>query len=140
MQQPSKSGTILVVDDDHKVISLLEMYLKREGFQVIAAHDGAEALALFDRHHPHFIILNLLLPQIDGISVCRRIRETSHVPILMLTAQVEEMDKVVGLQVGPDDYVSKPFSPRELVARVRAILRRTGAHERPGSRLAWAPS
>jgi DNA-binding response OmpR family regulator len=118
--------TILVVDDDDKLISLLELYLKREGFRVIVAHDGAQALDLFDRHHPHFIILDLMLPQIDGISLCRRIRETSRVPILMLSAKVEEIDKVVGLQAGADDYVSKPFSPRELVARVRTILRRTG--------------
>lgn len=124
--------TILVVDDDHKLISLLELYLKREGFRVIAAHDGAQALELFDRHRPGFIILDLMLPRIDGISVCQRIRETSRVPILMLSAKVEEMDKVVGLQAGADDYVSKPFSPQELVARVRTILRRTG---RPVARL-----
>ena len=128
--------TILVVDDDHKLIALVEMYLKREGFRVIAAYDGAQALDLFDRHRPDFIILDLMLPGIDGISVCQRIRETSDVPILMLTARVEELDKVVGLQVGADDYVSKPFSPRELVARVRAILRRAGPHGEPVSRLA----
>src|SRR5262249_21307788 len=86
----------------------------------------------FDRHRPNFIILDLMLPRIDGISVCRRIRETSRVPILMLSATVEEMDKVVGLQAGADDFVSKPFSPQELVARVRTILRRTGG---PGGRL-----
>ena len=124
--------TILVVDDDDKLISLLELYLKREGFRVIAAHDGAQALDLFDRHRPSFIILDLMLPRIDGISVCQRIRETSRVPILMLSAKVEEMDKVVGLQAGADDYVSKPFSPQELVARIRTILRRTG---RPVARL-----
>jgi DNA-binding response OmpR family regulator len=128
--------TILVVDDDHKLIALVEMYLKREGFRVIAAYDGAQALDLFDRHRPDFIILDLMLPGIDGISVCLRIREMSDVPILMLTARVEELDKVVGLQVGADDYVSKPFSPRELVARVRAILRRAGLHGQPVSRLA----
>ena len=127
------------MDDDHKVVSLVELYLKREGVRVIAARDGVQALELFDRHRPDFIILDLLLPGIDGISVCRRIRETSHVPILMLTAKVEEMDKVVGLQVGPDDYVSKPFSSRELVARVRAVLRRTRAHERSVSQLARGP-
>jgi DNA-binding response OmpR family regulator len=132
---PLEDTTILVVDDDHKLIFLVEMYLRREGFRVIAASDGPQALDLFDRHRPDFIILDLMLPGIDGISVCQRIRETSDVPILMLTAKVEEMDKVVGLQVGADDYVSKPFSPRELVARVRAILRRTGAHERSFSRL-----
>jgi DNA-binding response OmpR family regulator len=117
---------ILVVDDDDKLISLLQLYLKREGFRVIAARDGAQALDLFDRHQPHFIILDVMLPRIDGISVCRRIRETSRVPILMLSAKVEEKDKVVGLQAGADDYVSKPFSPQELVARVRTILRRAG--------------
>ena len=128
--------TILVVDDDRKLITLVEMYLKREGFRVIAAYDGAQALDLFDRHRPDFIILDLMLPGIDGLSVCRRIRETSDVPILMLTARVGEPDKVVGLQVGADDYVSKPFSPRELVARVRAILRRAGPHGQPVLRLA----
>jgi DNA-binding response OmpR family regulator len=127
--------TILVVDDDRKLVSLLELYLRREGFRVIAAHDGVQALELFDRHRPNFIILDLMLPQIDGIVVCQRIREMSRVPILMLSAKVEEMDKVVGLQVGADDYVSKPFSPRELVARVRSILRRTG----PLGRLARGP-
>lgn len=124
--------TILVVDDDDKLISLLKLYLKREGFRVIAARDGAQALDLFDRHRPNFIILDLMLPEIDGISVCQRIRETSRVPILMLSAKVEEMDKVAGLQAGADDYVSKPFSPQELVARVRTILRRAG---RPEGRL-----
>ena len=118
--------TILVVADDDRVVSLLELYLKREGFRVIAADDGAQALDLFDRHRPNVIILDLMLPRIDGISVCRRIRETSRVPILRLSAKVDEMDKVVGLRAGADDYVSKPFSPRELVARVQAILRRTG--------------
>jgi DNA-binding response OmpR family regulator len=118
--------TILVVDDDDKLIALLELYLKREGFRVIAARDGAQALDLFNRHRPNFIILDLMLPLIDGLSVCQRIRATSRVPILMLSAKVEEMDKVVGLQAGADDYVSKPFSPQELVARVRTILRRSG--------------
>ncbi len=124
--------TILVVDDDEKLISLLELYLKREGFRVIAARDGAQALDLFDRYRPNFIILDLMLPRIDGVSVCQRIRETSRVPILMLSAKVEEMDKVAGLQAGADDYVSKPFSPQELMARIRTILRRTG---RPVGRL-----
>jgi DNA-binding response OmpR family regulator len=134
-QQPRDSTTVLVVDDDHKVVSLVRMYLEREGFQVIAATDGARALDLFARHRPGFVILDLMLPMIDGISVCRQIRERSGVPIMMLTAKTEEVDKLVGLQVGADDYVTKPFSPRELVARVQAILRRTAAHERPVSRL-----
>ena len=117
--------TVLVVDDDHKLISLVRMYLEREGYPVLAAYDGPQALEMFDRHKPGFVILDLMLPKIDGVTLCRRIRETSAVPILMLTAKVEEVDKLVGLSVGADDYVTKPFSPRELVARVRAILRRS---------------
>jgi DNA-binding response OmpR family regulator len=117
--------TVLVVDDDHKLISLVRMYLEREGFPVLAAYDGTQALEMFARHKPGFVILDLLLPKIDGVTLCRRIRETSSVPILMLTAKIEEVDKLVGLSVGADDYVTKPFSPRELVARVRAILRRS---------------
>jgi len=116
--------TVLVVDDDHKLISLVRMYLEREGFQVVAAYDGPQALELFDRHTPGFVILDLMLPKIDGITLCRQLRKASNVPILMLTAKVDEVDKLVGLSVGADDYVTKPFSPRELVARVRAILRR----------------
>jgi DNA-binding response OmpR family regulator len=117
--------TVLVVDDDHKLISLVRMYLEREGYPVLAAYDGPQALEMFDRHKPGFVILDLMLPKIDGVTLCRRIRETSAVPILMLTAKVEEVDKLIGLSVGADDYVTKPFSPRELVARVRAILRRS---------------
>ena len=117
--------TVLVVDDDHKLISLVRMYLEREGYPVLAAYDGPQALEMFDRHKPGFVILDLMLPKIDGVTLCRRIRETSAVPILMLTAKVEEVDKLVGLSVGADDYLTKPFSPRELVARVRAILRRS---------------
>jgi len=103
----------------------VRMYLEREGYPVLAAYDGPQALEMFDRHKPGFVILDLMLPKIDGVTLCRRIRETSAVPILMLTAKVEEVDKLVGLSVGADDYVTKPFSPRELVARVRAILRRS---------------
>ncbi len=118
--------TVLVVDDDHKIISLLRLYLEREGFRVIAAYDGSQALDLFDRHRPGFVVLDVMLPGVDGVTVCRTLRKHSAVPILMLTARVDEIDKLAGLSVGADDYVTKPFSPRELVARVRAILRRTG--------------
>jgi DNA-binding response OmpR family regulator len=131
-----ETTAVLVVDDDHKIISLVRMYLEREGFRVLAAHDGLEALELFDRERPGFVILDLLLPRLDGIEVCRRLRERSSVPVLMLTARVEESDTLTGLSVGADDYVTKPFSPRELVARVQAILRRTGARDRAGRRLA----
>ena len=133
---PTRDGTtVLVVDDDHKLISLVRMYLEREGFRVVAAYDGPQALALFERHRPGFVILDVMLPRLDGIAVCRRLRKHSAVPILMLTARVEEVDKLVGLSVGADDYVTKPFSPRELVARIRAILRRAGAPERAAPRL-----
>jgi DNA-binding response OmpR family regulator len=127
--------TVLVVDDDHKLISLVRMYLEREGFHVVAAYDGAQALELFERHHPGFVILDVMLPRMDGVAVCKALRKRSAVPILMLTARVEESDKLAGLSVGADDYVTKPFSPRELVARVRAILRRTGRREQPSPRI-----
>lgn len=127
--------TVLVVDDDHKLISLVRMYLEREGFRVIPAYDGTQALEVFTRHSPAFVILDVMLPRMDGMAVCRQIRKTSAVPILMLTARVDEVDKLVGLGIGADDYVTKPFSPRELVARVRAILRRTASRERVVPRL-----
>jgi DNA-binding response OmpR family regulator len=126
---------VLVVDDDHKLIQLVRMYLEREGFTVLAAYDGSHALEMFERHHPGFVVLDLLLPKVDGVSVCRQIRKSSNVPILMLTAKVEEVDKLVGLSVGADDYVTKPFSPRELVARVRAILRRAAQPKPAAARL-----
>ena len=119
--------TVLVVDDDHKLIDLVRMYLEREGFTVVPAYDGRHALDLFARHRPGFVILDVMLPGMDGVAVCRALRKRSDVPILMLTARVEESDTLSGLSVGADDYVTKPFSPRELVARVHAILRRAGA-------------
>jgi DNA-binding response OmpR family regulator len=118
--------TVLVVDDDHKLIALVRMYLERDGFTVVGAYDGRQALDLFARHRPGFVILDVMLPGMDGIEVCRALRRRSTVPILLLTARVEESDKLSGLSVGADDYVTKPFSPRELVARVHAILRRAG--------------
>jgi DNA-binding response OmpR family regulator len=116
--------TILVVEDDPKMVNLLRLYLERGGFIVTAAYDGRAGLEAVERVHPDFIILDLMLPHLDGIEVCRRIRATSDVPILMLTARVDEVDKLLGLSLGADDYVTKPFSPREVVARVNAILRR----------------
>lgn len=117
-------GPILIVEDDKKTASLVELYLQREGFQTVLAHDGEEALKLAQRHRPIFIILDLMLPLVDGWEVCRELRRSSEVPILMLTARGEEIDRISGLTLGADDYVVKPFSPRELVARVKAILRR----------------
>jgi phosphate regulon transcriptional regulator PhoB len=115
---------ILVVDDEESVRELIELYMKKEGFEVLHAKDGKEALRLNGEHHPDLIILDLMLPALDGWEVCRQIRATSKVPIIMLTARAEEIDRIVGLELGADDYVVKPFSPRELVARAKAILRR----------------
>ncbi len=115
---------ILVVEDDKKTASLIRLYLEREGFQTVIAYDGQQALKLAEQHRPIFVILDLMLPLLDGWEVCRRLRQSSDVPILMLTARGEEIDRVSGLTLGADDYVVKPFSPRELVARVKAILRR----------------
>lgn len=117
--------TILVVEDDPKIVNLLRLYLEREGYSVLAAGDGPSAVETAERAHPALIVLDLMLPQMDGIEVTRRLRATSDIPILMLTARVDEVDKLVGLSMGADDYVTKPFSPREVVARVRTILRRT---------------
>lgn len=117
-------GKILVVDDEPKIVSTVKAYLERDGFQALAAGDGRVALELFRRENPDLIILDLMLPEIDGLEVCRQVRRTSDVPIIMLTARQEDADKIVGLELGADDYVTKPFSPRELLARVRVILRR----------------
>jgi len=115
---------ILIVEDDKKTASLIKLYLEREGFQTVIAYDGQQALELAEQQRPIFVILDLMLPLVDGWEVCRRLRRSSDVPILMLTARGEEIDRVSGLTLGADDYVVKPFSPRELVARVKAILRR----------------
>jgi DNA-binding response OmpR family regulator len=123
------STKVLVVDDERKIVDLVKLYLEKEGFEVITAIDGEEALSGFRAEQPDLIILDLLLPKISGIDLCRLIRQESRVPIIMLTAKSEEVDKLVGLELGADDYVAKPFSPRELVARVRAILRRMAERE-----------
>ncbi len=121
---------ILVVDDEPQIVDLLRSYLARDGFDVDEAADGKAALAAFLRLRPDLVILDLMLPQLDGREVCRRIRETAQTPIIMLTARDEETDKLLGLELGADDYITKPFSPREVVARVRAVLRR-GSREAP---------
>ncbi len=115
---------ILIAEDDKKTASLVALYLEREGFKTIIAYDGKQALELARRHSPIFVILDLMLPLLDGWEVCRELRRSSDVPILILSAREEEIDRVSGLTLGADDYVVKPFSPRELVARVKAILRR----------------
>jgi DNA-binding response OmpR family regulator len=118
------TGPILIVEDDKKTASLVALYLEREGFETVTAYDGRKALELARRYNPIFVILDLMLPLIDGWEVCRQLRQSSDVPILILSAREEEIDRVSGLTLGADDYVVKPFSPRELVARVKAILRR----------------
>ncbi len=122
--------TVLVVDDEPNIVELLRLYLGREGYVVVAAADGEAALELQRRHDPDLVILDLMLPRIDGFEVCRQIRRTSDTPILMLTARSDDVDAIVGLELGADDYVTKPFNPRALVARVKAILRRTEATTR----------
>ncbi len=118
------TGTILVVDDEPKVCDLLRVYLERSGYGVVCASDGDAALSEVDRRHPDLVLLDLNLPGRDGIEVCKALRKTSDIPIIMLTARDEEPDRIVGLELGADDYVTKPFSPREVVARVKAVLRR----------------
>jgi two-component system, OmpR family, alkaline phosphatase synthesis response regulator PhoP len=116
--------TILVVDDEQNLVELVRRYLEQDGFAVLAASDGLSALELVRAQQPDLIVLDLMLPGLDGIEVCRRLRQFSDAYVLMLTARAEEVDKIVGLSVGADDYLTKPFSPRELVARVKAMLRR----------------
>jgi two-component system alkaline phosphatase synthesis response regulator PhoP len=116
---------ILVVDDEVLIVKLARDYLEQAGFRVLTAADGAAALASARREHPDLIVLDLMLPAMDGLDVTRSLRRDSDVPIIMLTARVEETDRLIGLELGADDYISKPFSPRELVARVRTVLRRT---------------
>lgn len=119
------SERILLVDDEANIIDLARMYLERDGFQVEAAVDGAEAVEKISELKPDLVVLDIMLPEIDGFEVCRRVRSESDVPIIMLTARDEDIDKIVGLELGADDYMTKPFNPRELVARVKAILRRS---------------
>ena len=116
--------TILVADDEMRLVHHVRTYLERAGYRVVTAYDGLQALAQFKRQTPDLIVLDLNMPELDGLEVARRIRHQSNVPIIMLTARSEETDRVVGLELGADDYVVKPFSLRELVARVRAVLRR----------------
>ncbi|NLY43502.1 MAG: response regulator transcription factor [Clostridiaceae bacterium] len=115
---------ILVVDDEHKIVEVVKSYLENSGYEVCEAYNGKDALEQFEKNHPVLIILDLMLPDIPGDEVCKIIRKRSRVPIIMLTARVEEEDILKGLGIGADDYITKPFSPRQLVARVRAVLRR----------------
>jgi len=119
--------TILVVDDEPKIVKTVGAYLEKAGYRVVTADNGQMALTVFRHEKPALVVLDLGLPAMDGLDVARALRRDSNVPIIMLTARVEETDRLIGLELGADDYVTKPFSPRELVARVRAVLRRAGA-------------
>lgn len=123
---------VLVVDDDPGIVKVVRAYLEQDGFDVLVAYDGKKAMQIARNDKPDLVVLDLMLPEMDGWDVCRALRKESDVPIIMLTARVEESDKLIGLELGADDYVTKPFSPRELVARVRSVLRRIqGAPPKP---------
>jgi len=133
------SQTILVVDDEPQIVRLVRAYLEEAGFRVVTAYDGEEALAAVRRERPDLVVLDILMPKVDGLEFTRRVRRDRDVPIIMLTARAEETDRIVGLELGADDYVTKPFSPRELVARVRAVLRRVQAGPKPPPTLRVGP-
>lgn len=124
------SAKILVVDDDPNVFELIKLYADMEGFQVVGVNNGDLALSAFDKENPDVIILDLMLPGTDGMTLCRKFREMRMVPIIMLTARGEEADRILGLEMGADDYVSKPFSPRELMARIKAVMRRANLYNK----------
>lgn len=125
------SRTILVVDDEPEITDVVRRYLEQDGYRVVSAADGRAALATFQREKPHLVVLDLMLPGIDGWEVARQIRAGGTTPIIMLTARGDEVDRLLGLGLGADDYITKPFSPREVVARVRAVLRRVGGEAVP---------
>jgi DNA-binding response OmpR family regulator len=125
MSQPGAGGTILVVDDEANIADLVELYLRKEGFRVLKAATGEDGLAAAKRERPRLVVLDVGLPGIDGLEVCKRLQADGNVPVIFLTARDSEIDRILGLEIGADDYLTKPFSPRELVARVKAILRRT---------------
>ena len=126
---------ILVVDDDRNICELLKLYLENEGYSVFVANDGQQAVEMFQAKSPELVLLDIMLPKMDGWQVCREIRKVSNAPIIMLTAKGETFDKVLGLELGADDYVTKPFDAKEVMARVKAVLRRTsGNNEADGSR------
>ncbi len=122
---------ILVVDDEHNIVDILRVNLEREGYTVIAAYDGVQAIEIALSQNPDLILLDCMLPRMDGFDVCRKLRQQMNIPILMLTAKSEEIDKVLGLELGADDYITKPFSVREVLARVKAHLRRVAFREAP---------
>ena len=126
-----EKGTVVVVDDEDNIADLVGMYLEREGFRVLKAPTGDAGLEAFQTHRPRLVVLDVGLPDIDGLEVCKRIRQSSQVPVIFLTARADEIDRVLGLELGADDYLTKPFSPAELVARVKAVLRRVDGAPAP---------
>lgn len=125
------SNTILVVDDEPNIVELARLYLRNEGFEVEVAGNGREALEKARTLQPKLVLLDIMMPEIDGIEVCRILRKEGDIPVVMLTARGDDVDKIVGLELGADDYITKPFNPREMVARVKAVLRRTDASHKP---------
>lgn len=131
-------ATILVADDEKNIVQLVSLYLRNEGFTVESASNGKEAVERAGKLKPELIVLDLMMPVMDGWEACRQIRKISNAPIIMLTARTDDIDKIVGLEIGADDYVTKPFNPRELVARVKAVLRRSQTPSQPGDRIVLA--
>ena len=131
---PTSASTILLVDDEESIQTLLTYPLERDGYSVVQARDGEEALRKFDEEPIDLVVLDVMLPRLDGLEVCKRLRSQSNVPIIMLTARGEELDKVLGLELGADDYITKPFSIREFRSRIRALLRRAASPHRAGER------
>lgn len=126
---------MLIADDNKQITSILEEYAKKEGFSVISVFDGEDALKKYEEHSPDILLLDVMMPKMDGFAVCKEIRRTSNVPIIMVTARGEDFERIMGLDIGADDYIVKPFSPSEVMARVRAVLRRIGKGEQKGSQI-----
>lgn len=124
MEEKRKNYTVLIADDDINVHQSLGAYFKREGYEVLSAYNGDETMEVFSRNNPDVLILDIMMPGLDGLGVCREVRKKSNIPIIMLSAKSEEFDKLLGLEIGADDYITKPFSPREVLARVKVVLRR----------------
>jgi len=124
MEEFRSGYRILIADDDANVHQSLNAYFRREGYQIISAYDGEDAIGYVRKYRPDMVLLDIMMPKMDGLNVCREVRKDSNVPIIMLTAKTDEFDKLLGLELGADDYITKPFSPREVVARIKAVLRR----------------
>lgn len=133
----ASNSKILIVDDDKNICEIVRLYLLKEGYEVKCAYAGKQALKMIEEEKPSAVILDIMLPEIDGIEILKQMRQTTKIPVIMLTAKGETIDKILGLELGADDYVVKPFEPKELIARVKAILRRTGAAEEPVSQYSY---